>query len=204
VPAGVVYVEPFRRRVRGVAGGTTVVDSERVYLVHRAGQPPVYAFPADDVHGARVEPEPAAEGYVRVPWDAMDAWYEEADEVFGHPRNPYHRIDCVRTTRHLHVEAGGVVLVDSTGPLALYETALEPKLYIARDEVRVELVPSATTTYCPYKGTASYWTAVIGETAVVDAAWSYEDPLPESVPIRGLVSFDDTKVSVVHDLPRPR
>ena len=132
VPEGVVYVESFRRRVRGIRDGRTVVDSERVVLVHRPGEPPGYAFPATDVDGAAAEPEPDAPGYVRVPWEAVEEWYEEDERVFGHPRNPYHRVDCVRTSRHLRVEVAGVVLVDTTDTVGVYETALEPRLYVPR------------------------------------------------------------------------
>ena len=202
VPDGVAYVEPFRRRVRGVTGGRTLVDSERALLVHRPGRPPVYAFPAADVRGAPADPVAEAPGHVQVPWEAVEDWYEEDERVYSHPRNPYHRVDCVRTSRRLRVVAGGVVLVDTTETVGVYETALEPKLYVRRDQVRRDLlVPSPTTTYCPYKGTASYWTVVVGDTAVEDVAWSYDDPLPESLPIRALVSFDPARATVVHDLP---
>jgi uncharacterized protein (DUF427 family) len=60
---------------------------------------------------------------------------------------------------------------------------------------------SDTTTYCPYKGTASYWSAVIDGVVVDDVAWSYEDPVPESNALRGLLSFDTGRVSVVTDFP---
>ena len=93
VPPGVTYVEPFLRRVRAVTDGRVVIDSERVQLVHRPGLPPTYAFPAGDVDGVAVDAEPAAPAYVRVEWDAVGQWYEEEEEVFGHPRNPYHRVD---------------------------------------------------------------------------------------------------------------
>jgi uncharacterized protein (DUF427 family) len=85
----------------------------------------------------------------------------------------------------------------------LYETALEPRLYVSRERVLGDvLIPNpTTTTYWPYKGFATYWNAVVGTTIVENAAWSYEDPLPESEPIRGLVRFDDTRVNVQHDLP---
>lgn len=204
VPEHVVYVEPFPRRVRGVDHGRTVVDSDRVLLVHRPGEPPTYAFPTTDVDvdGAPAEPEPEASGYVRVPWAAVETWYEEDEEVSGHPRNPYHRVDCVRTSRRLHVQVADVTLVDTTETIGVYETALEPRLYVARDDVRTDLlVASTSTTYCPYKGTASYWTAVVGDVVVEDVAWSYEDPLPESLPLQGLLSFDGTRASVFHDLP---
>ena len=114
--------------------------------------------------------------------------------MFGHPRNPYHRVDSVRTRRRLRVEVGRRRLVDTTATTGVYETALAPRLYVARSEVRTDLLaPSRTTTYCPYKGTASYWDVVVGEHVVADAAWSYEDPLPESEPIRGLLSFDESQ-----------
>lgn len=204
LPAPVVYTEPFRRRVRGAQAGRTLVESERVLLVHRQGQPPTYAFPAEDVRGAATEPEPAAAGYVRVPWSALDEWYEEDERVYGHPRNPYHRVDCLRTSRRLRVTMGDVVLVDTTDTTGLYESALDPRLYVRRDRVRMDVLrPSPTTTYCPYKGTASYWTAVLGDAVVADVAWSYEDPLPESLPIAGLLSFDGGRVTVVAELPPP-
>jgi uncharacterized protein (DUF427 family) len=202
VPTGVVYVEPFARRVRGVLRGLVVVDSERAVLVHRPGHPPAYAFPSDDVEVEAAVADPDAPGCVRVPWDAVDEWFEEEERVSGHPRNPYHRVDCVRTARHLRVEVAGLVLVDTTDTMGVYEAALAPKLYVRKDLVRPDvLVPSATTTYCPYKGTASYWSAVVDGATVDDVAWTYEDPLPECEPIRGLVSFEVDRVSVQHDLP---
>jgi uncharacterized protein (DUF427 family) len=205
VPKGVVYVEPFPRRVHGVVGRRTVVDSEAVLLVHRPGRPPSYAFPAGDVDGVAAEPEPQAPGHVTVAWDAVDAWFEEAEQVHGHPRNPYHRVDCVRTSRRLRVEAAGAVLVDTDDTTGVYETSLAPKLYVGRDAVRIDLlVPSPTTSYCPYKGTASWWSAVVDGVVVEDVAWSYEAPLPESLPVRGLLSFDPVRAHVTTDLPGER
>lgn len=204
IPDDLVYVEPFRRRVRARIGSRTVVDTERAVLVHRKGQPPAYGFPASDVAGVDFEIEPAGEGLVRVRWDAVDSWYEEDEEVFMHPRNPYHRVDCVRTSRRLRVELAGTVLVDSNRTIGVYETALEPRLYVSGDDVRRDLLrPSPTTTYCPYKGTASYWNAVIGDTVVEDVAWSYQDPLPESLPIAGWLAFDPDRASVTQDVPPP-
>ncbi len=203
VPEGVAYIEPFRRRVRGVKDGQTVVDSERVLLVHRAGRPPAYAFPEGDVTGGVPrEAEADTPGYVSVDWDAADAWFEEDEQVFGHPRNPYHRVDCLRSGRRLRVEAAGAVLVDTTETLAVYETALDPRLYVDPRLVRMDLLElTETHTYCPYKGTASYWTARIGDAVLKDIAWSYEDPLPESIQLGRFLSFDETRVDLQHDLP---
>jgi uncharacterized protein (DUF427 family) len=202
VPAGVAYIEPFRRRVRAVKDGRTVVDSERVLLVHRPGRPPAYAFPADDVDGLACEAEADAPGYVRVAWGAADTWYEEDEQVFGHARNPYHRVDCLRSGRRIVVEAAGVTLADTATTLAVFETALEPRLYIDPGLVRTELLESSPTrTYCPYKGTASYWHARVGDSFLTDVAWSYREPLPESLPLAHHLSFDEHRVSVRHDLP---
>src|SRR6186997_2067187 len=98
VPDGVVYIEPFDRRVRAVVRAETVVDSERALLVHRPGRSPALAFPAADVSGVASEVAPDVPDHVTVAWDVPDAWYEEEEQFFGHPRNPYHRIDCIRTT----------------------------------------------------------------------------------------------------------
>ena len=197
IPDGVVYVEPFPRRVRGMLDGRTVIDSQAVLLVHRAGRPPTFAFLIDDVDLATAEPEPAAPGHVRVDWAAIERWFEEEQEVFGHPRNPYHRVDCVPTARRVRVEVRGVELVDTDRTTGVYETALAPRLYVARADVRMDLlVSSTTTTYCPYKGTGSYWSAVVDGGTVDDVAWSYDDPLPECLPIRELLCFDEQRTTV--------
>ncbi len=204
LPGRVVYVEPFRRRVQAELQGRTVIDSERVVLVHRPGHPPAYAFPSADVREVSAEPTPELAGYVEVAWAAVDGWFEEGEQVFLHVRNPYHRVDCTRGRRRLRVEVAGVCLVDTDETVTLYETSLEPKLYVERSRVRgAELTRSDTTSYCPYKGTASYWTARVGEMAVADVAWSYEDPLPESAAIKGLLCFEPSRATVIDDLPSP-
>ena len=201
-PLAAAYVEPFLRRVRGLRGDVSLIDSERVLLVHRPGEPPAYAFPERDVSPTlQALAEPAAPGYVRVPWDAVTAWYEEEEQVLAHPRNPYHRIDCLRARRRLRVEVAGRVLVDTSDVIALFETAKAPQLYVRRDAVRMDLlVPSQTSSYCPYKGQASYWSVQLGGDSVVDIAWSYDDPHPESAPIAGLLSFYAERTRSVQDV----
>ncbi|HVN50512.1 MAG TPA: DUF427 domain-containing protein [Acidimicrobiales bacterium] len=202
VPRDLVYLEPHRRRVQAVVGGEPVIDTEHALLVHRAGHALSYAFPADEVRGLPTEPEPDAPGFVHVPWDAVDAWYEEGRLLVHYPPNPYHRVDCRPTTRHLRVEVAGTVLVDTTDTLVLFETALGPKLYVRPALVRTDLLRrTETTTYCNYKGYATWWAAVVGDTVVEDVAWSYEDPLPESLPIKGQFSFDPKRADVQAELP---
>jgi uncharacterized protein (DUF427 family) len=202
VPAGTVYVEPHPRRIRAVVDGATAIDTERALMVHRAGRPLAYVFPLDEVGDLPHEPEAEADGYVHVPWDAVDEWYEEGRRLVSYPPNPYHRIDCRPTRRRLRVEVEGAVLVDTDDTVILFETSLAPKLYVAPGLVRTDLLrPSATRTYCNYKGVASYWDAVVGGAVVADVAWSYEDALPESSPVEGHLSFDPTRCTVEAELP---
>ena len=67
---------------------------------------------------------------VRFDWTAMDAWFEEDDEVFVHPRNPYSRVDAVRSTRTVRVEIHGVVLAESSAPVMVFETGLPTRYYL--------------------------------------------------------------------------
>lgn len=202
LPDDLVYVEPHPRRVQAIQNGRSVIDTERALLVHRRNHPLSYVFPADVVSGLPAEPEPAAPGYLRVPWDAVDAWLEEGRELVHYPPNPYHRVDCRPTQRRLRVEVAGTTLLDTDDTVIVFETALEARLYVDPSLVRTDLLRrTQTSTYCNYKGTAAYWAAVIGDTVVEDVAWSYPDPPPESLPIKGFFSFDPTRSDVVAELP---
>ena len=198
----VVFVEPHPRRIQAFRDGQMVIDTERALMVHRRDNPLSYAFPADEVGELAGEPEPQAPGYVHVPWDAVDMWLEEGRKLVHYPPNPYHRVDCRPTNRALRVVVGGTTLVDTTDTMIVFETALAPLLYVDPSAVRTDLLRrSDTTSYCNYKGYATYWSAVIGESVVEDVAWSYDDPLPETLPIKGYFSFDATRADVVADLP---
>jgi uncharacterized protein (DUF427 family) len=202
VPDGVVYIEPHRRRVLALVDGRTVIDTERALLIHRAGETLTFAFPADEVGSLPADAVDEAPGYVTVPWDGVDAWFEEGRRLVHYPPNPYHRVDCRPTRRRLSVEVAGSRLVDTTETVIVFETALDPRLYVRPGLVRTDLLrKTGTATYCNYKGEATYWAAVIGSTVVEDVAWSYEDPLPESSTIKGLLSFDPSLADVLAELP---
>lgn len=202
LPDDLVFVEPHPRRVQAVRGGQTVIDTERALLVHRRDHPLGYAFPADAVGDLPCEPEPQAPGYVRVPWDAVDAWVEEGRLLVHYPPNPYHRVDCRPTQRRLRVTVDEATLVDTADTVIVFETSLAPRLYVDPSVVRTELLRrTATRTYCNYKGYATYWAAVVGDTVVDDVAWSYQDPPPECLPIKGFLSFDTCRAEVFAELP---
>ncbi|MGW5683857.1 DUF427 domain-containing protein [Nonomuraea sp. NPDC003754] len=140
--------------------------------------------------------------YVRLEWSAMDAWFEEDEEVYVHPRDPYTRVDILPSSRRVRVEVDGVTVADSTRPVILFETGLPPRYYLPKTDVRFDLLePTDTATQCPYKGTAEYWT-VNGRR---DLAWSYRTPLPESQRIGGLIAFYNEKVDIyVDEQPQDR
>lgn len=202
LPDDLVFVEPHPRRVQAVRAGRTVIDTEAALLVHRKGHPLSYAFPETAVGDLPREPEPQAPGFVRVPWDAVDAWFEEGRRLVHYPPNPYHRVDCRPTRRRLRVTVADTVLVDTTDTTIVFETSVPTRLYVAPALVRTDLLRrSETTSYCNYKGYATYWSAVVGDLVVQDVAWSYDDPMPETMPIKGFLSFDAEKADVRAELP---
>jgi uncharacterized protein (DUF427 family) len=205
LPEDVVFVEPHPRRIQAFRDGRRVIDTEHALMVHRRGHALSYAFPAAEVAALPHEPVAEAAGYVQVPWDAVDSWIEEGRTLVGYPPNPYHRVDCRPTNRRLRVTIAGTVLVDTSDTCIVFETSLAPRLYVDRAHVRIGLLrPSESTSYCNYKGDATYWSAVIGDTVYEDVAWSYEDTPPETLPIRGFFSFDETRADVIAELPRPK
>jgi uncharacterized protein (DUF427 family) len=202
LPAGVVFIEPHPRRVQAFQDGRLVIDTEGALLVHRQGRPLSFVFRAAEVGDLPAEPEPEAPGFVHVPWDAVDTWLEEGRELVHYPPNPYHRVDCRPTKRRLRVSVAGAVLVDTDDTVILFETSLEPRLYVDPAHVRTDLLRrSDTLSYCNYKGFATYWSADVDGHVVDDIAWSYPDPPPESLPIKGFLSFDLARVDVVAELP---
>jgi uncharacterized protein (DUF427 family) len=154
---------------------------------------------AGHVHTGESVPELA--GTVRLQWAALDAWFEEDEEVFVHPRNPYARVDALRSSRHVRVELEGLLLAESTAPVVVFETGLPPRYYLPRTAVDfTHLRPSATVTSCPYKGrTTGYWSVQAGATLHPDLAWSYDFPTRELLPIAGLISFYNEQVDIVLD-----
>lgn len=139
-------------------------------------------------------------GLARFEWDAVDSWFEEDVEVFVHPRSPEVRVDVLASSRHVRVLVGGVVVADSVRPRILFETGLPPRFYLPQTDVRMDLLtPTDTSTACPYKGFANYWSLTVDGTTHDDVAWGYRTPLPESRDVAGLVCFYDDRVELEVD-----
>jgi len=135
---------------------------------------------------------------IRFDWAALDAWFEEDEQVFTHPRDPYTRVDILTSSRHVRVEHAGVTIADTHKPTLVFETALPVRYYLPKTHIRMELLePSDTVSHCPYKGEADYWS--LRGTGLTDVAWSYRTPLPESQKLAGLISFYPEKVDVSVD-----
>jgi uncharacterized protein (DUF427 family) len=134
---------------------------------------------------------------IRLEWDALDAWFEEDEQVYTHPRDPYTRIDILPSSRHVRIEVDGITIADTTKPTLLFETGLPTRYYLPKTHVRVDLLtPTETESHCPYKGQAEYWSLQIGDRIHQDLAWSYPTPLPESQKIAGLISFYSDEVDL--------
>lgn len=147
-------------------------------------------------------------GTARFEWGALDTWYEEDEQVFVHPRNPYVRVDALRSHRHVRIELDGTLLAESRSPVLVFETGLPTRYYLDRTDVAfAHLTPSPSRTACPYKGvTSAYWSARTGEGSHTDIAWAYDHPVGQLQPIAGMLAFYNEKVDIIvggDRLPRP-
>jgi uncharacterized protein (DUF427 family) len=130
----------------------------------------------------------------------MDAWFEEDEQVYVHPRDPYTRIDILQSSRHIRVVVGGVTVADTHKPRLLFETDLPMRYCIPKTDVRLDLLESSdTTSACPYKGTANYYSVIVDGERHDDIVWWYQHPVAESADIAGYVSFYNEKVDIYVD-----
>jgi uncharacterized protein (DUF427 family) len=254
---GALRHEPIDKRIRGLLGDVTVIDSTRALLVWEPRRVvPTYAFPVQDISAAGAGDHPQASvpamgappqlagvpvydpsipfavrdtagealtiragdreaaafrpadedlaGHLIVDFDSFDAWLEEDEPNVAHPRDPFHRIDIVHSTRPVRVEHEGEVLAESSDPYMLFESPLPVRYYLPAQDVRAGLLePSPTRSFCAYKGEASYLAPASGE----DLAWTYPAPLREAAEVAGRVCFFNEFVDIVVDgtrLERPQ
>jgi uncharacterized protein (DUF427 family) len=139
-------------------------------------------------------------GYFAFYWRQMDAWFEEDEEMFGHAKDPYKRIDVLNSSCHVEVVAAGKTVADTTHPTLLFETGLPVRYYIPKLDVRFQLLtPSKTQSTCAYKGTTSeYWQMEISPGQVKDVAWCYRAPSLECSKIANLVCFFNERVDAIY------
>lgn len=154
---------------------------------------------ADAVWGYEEPIEPASflRGHVALYWHVADEWFAEDEQLFGHARDPYSRIDVYRTSRRVQVSVGGELVADSIRTRALFETAQPTRYYFPLDDVRLDLLePSATRTRCAYKGSASHWHVRAGGELHEDVGWTYAAPQHDAEPVRDLIAFYNERVDL--------
>lgn len=195
--------------VRMGSDGPPVVAPGTPFNVHScAGTALNVRTGGGDLVGAAFAPQDAElSGYVVLDWHAFDEWFEEEQAVIGHPHDPFIRIDCLPSSRHIVVALDGEMLADTSRAVMLFETLLPVRYYIPREDIRMDLLErSDTQTVCAYKGVASYWSANAAGETVPDIAWSYPEPLHDAVPVVNLVSFFNEGTDLIVDgetVPRP-
>lgn len=181
--------------------GRPVLDPSVPFAVHSAeGRAADLRAGEQDRPGAGFYPaDPELAGYVVLDFGAFDAWYEEDERNVAHPRDPFHRIDVLPSSRHVRVELDGHVLAESSRPVLLFETMLPTRYYLPPGDIRAELTPSSTHTWCAYKGQASYWTATAGDRVVPDIGWTYHQPLHDATHVRDHIAFFNERLDVIVD-----
>ena len=208
---------PIARWIRGTRGEEAIVDTRRALLIWAPGKhTPVYAFPRDDVRaaaggegglGLRELDDPDLAGYVTIPWDALEHWYEEDEEVFVHPRDPFVRVDPLKSSRHVRVERDGHVLAESDAPIVVFETGAPTRYYLPQSDVDASLLTdSDLETGCPYKGSASYRHVTVGGRRHPNLFWLYGHPLREARELEGYLAPYSERVDLIVDgelLERP-
>ncbi|KAG2362723.1 DUF427-domain-containing protein [Suillus spraguei] len=137
-------------------------------------------------------------GLFKIKFSAADAWFEEDERVYIHPKDPYKRVDVLQSSRHVRVALNGVELATTNRPRLLFETGLRVRTYMPITDAHVELLmPSDTVTECPYKGVANYFNVQLPNGEVhKDIVWYYRTPQPECGQMAGYVAFYDEKVDV--------
>ncbi|KIJ56074.1 hypothetical protein M422DRAFT_73123 [Sphaerobolus stellatus SS14] len=215
------------KRIRVYKAGVCIVDTTKAKLVWRHKWFPHYFFSQDELPkehliptnlgtdeikvydlnlGEKSEkPKEVVQHYVKGPleglfafkFDAVDSWFEEDEEMYDHPKDPYKRIDILQSSRHVRVEVNGVEIANTQAPRFLYETALPVRTYIPKVDCRLDLFHATSLlTSCPYKGKASYYSVKTPSGIAENVVWWYPNTTLECAPIRSYVCFYDEKVDI--------
>ena len=104
--------------------------------------------------------------------------------------SPAHKILFQADPRRLRAYVGDTVVLDSTGAHLLHETGIRPVAYVPLADFDMQLLTRTdTSTHCPFKGDASYWTLTVGDDVREDAVWAYEEPIQSASWLRGFAAL---------------
>ena len=122
-----------------------------------------------------------------------------ANPAPGWEKKPEHRVDLHPDSSHVRVTFGGAVIADTNAAVRVEETGHGPVYYIPAKDMRLDLMKkTAHTTYCPFKGTASYWTIDAGGgKSSENAIWGYETPYDETLGLAGHYAFYGNRVDSI-------
>lgn len=141
---------------------------------------------------------PSLDGFITFEWSSMDAWFEEQEEIFIHPRDPRVRIDVLNSNRHIKVIVAGETVAESRNPMLLFETGLPVRYYLPKTDVRQDLlIPSDLTSRCPYKGQANYYSLKVGDHIAENVVWYYRYPSQEVMKIASYLAFYEEKIDAI-------
>jgi len=113
-------------------------------------------------------------------------------------QGPDHPISIEANPSRVVVEVGGKIIADTCNALTLREASYPAVQYIPRRDVDMAaLVRSAHTTYCPYKGDASYYSIPAGGDRSLNAVWTYETPFEAMAQIKDYVAFYPDRVDEI-------
>ena len=122
----------------------------------------------------------------------------------GHRDHPNHKVAERQLTERMRVSVAGTTIADSSDVVRVEEDGSPIRYYFPRADVEMSLLErSATTSQCPFKGVANYFSVKAGGKELKDAIWSYEDPYDEHLALKGRLAFYDDKLPEISISPRP-
>ena len=117
------------------------------------------------------------------------------ESVWDYPRPP--RVEP--SSRRVRIVVDGVTIADTTRAVRVLETSHPPAWYIPPDDIRADVVErSSRTSFCEYKGQATYRSLRVGDRVIRDAAWAYEHPAPGYEAIRDHLAFYPGRVDACY------
>ena len=117
----------------------------------------------------------------------------------GHQRWPDHKVQETKLEQRMQVEVDGEIVADSNDVIRLEEDGHPDRYYFPRADVKTnKLEPSQTTTKCPFKGTANYFSLEAGDRKLKDVIWSYEDPYDEHLALKDRLAFYEERAPEIH------
>ena len=113
-----------------------------------------------------------------------------AEPAPGFQKHPNYQVDIIPTEDHVRILLGEHCVADSRRPLMVTETKHHPVWYLPLEDVNADFIAATEhSTFCPFKGHASYWTVSVGDQVLPDSLWAYQDPYIECEPLKDHVGL---------------